>query len=42
MLSDLAGYANRVVIANDRLIKIENGEVYFSYKDYRDDNRRKI
>ncbi|MFO7907494.1 MAG: transposase [Planctomycetota bacterium] len=38
----LARYANRVVIANDRLTKIEDGEVFFSYKDYRDDNRRKV
>ncbi|MFO7901233.1 MAG: transposase [Planctomycetota bacterium] len=42
MVSYLARYANRVVIANDRLIKIEDGEVFFSYKDYRDDNRRKV
>ncbi|MGM0490891.1 MAG: transposase [Planctomycetota bacterium] len=33
MVSYLARYANRVVIANDRLIKIEDGEVFFSYKD---------
>ncbi|MFO7904189.1 MAG: transposase, partial [Pirellulaceae bacterium] len=42
VVSYLARYANRVVIANDRLIKIEGGEVYFSYKDYRDNNRRKV
>jgi len=42
VVSYLARYANRVVIANDRLIKIEDGEVYFSYKDYRDENRRKV
>ncbi|MFO7901692.1 MAG: transposase [Planctomycetota bacterium] len=39
MVGYLARYAKRVVIANDRLIKIEDGEVYFSYKDYRGDNR---
>ncbi|MGM0489679.1 MAG: transposase [Planctomycetota bacterium] len=39
VVSYLARYANRVAIANDRLIKIEGGEMHFSYKDYRDDNR---
>ncbi|MFO7905535.1 MAG: transposase [Planctomycetota bacterium] len=29
----LARHANRLMIANDRLIKIEGDEVYFEYKD---------
>ena len=41
VVSYLARYANRLVIANDRLIKIEDGEVFFRYKDYRDHNQWK-
>ena len=41
VVSYLARYASRVVIANDRLIKIEDGEVHFSYKDYRNNTRWK-
>ncbi|MFW6171706.1 MAG: transposase [Planctomycetota bacterium] len=32
MCSRLACYANRVVIANDRVIKIDGDEVFFWYK----------
>ncbi len=34
----LARYANRVVIANSRLDKIDGDDVLFRYKDYRDEN----
>lgn len=37
----LARYANRVAIANSRLIAREDGDVLFSYKDYQDHGRRK-
>ena len=37
----LARYANRVAIANSRLIAREDGDVLFWYKDYRDHGRRK-
>jgi hypothetical protein len=37
----LARYANRVVIANNRLMGIEGDEVLFRYKDYRDGNQWK-
>jgi hypothetical protein len=32
----LARYASRVAISNDRLISLEDGQVSFYYKDYRD------
>ena len=32
----LARYASRVAISNDRLISLEDGQVRFYYKDYRD------
>jgi len=32
----LARYARRVAISNDRLISLEDGQVRFYYKDYRD------
>ena len=35
VLQYLGRYAHRVAISNSRLVKIENGEVTFSYKDYR-------
>ncbi|MEK7754000.1 MAG: transposase, partial [Acidobacteriota bacterium] len=41
-LKYLAAYANGVALHNDRLISIEEDEVTFSYKDYRDQGRRKI
>ena len=41
MVGYLARYANRVVIANNRLMGIEGDEVLFRYKDYRDGNQWK-
>ena len=32
----LGRYTHKVAISNQRLIKIEDGEVHFNYKDYRD------
>jgi len=37
----LARYANRVAISNGRLIAIEDDEVLFRYKDYRDGDQWK-
>jgi hypothetical protein len=34
-------YTHRVAISNRRLISIDNGEVRFSFKDYKDGGRRK-
>ena len=38
----LARYVDRVAISNERLIAIDGEEVLFYYKDYRDENERKI
>lgn len=38
----LGNYTHRVAISNFRLIKIENGYVYFFYKDYRQAGKRKV
>ena len=38
----LARYASRVAISNDRLLTMEDGQVSFYYKDYRDDGRVKV
>lgn len=37
----LGNYTHRVAISNSRLIKLENGYVYFKYKDYRKNGERK-
>jgi hypothetical protein len=36
VLSYLAGYTHRVAISNHRLIKVEDGKVFFKWRDYRD------
>ena len=41
-LGYLAAYANGVALHNDRLIAMDDDTVAFSYKDYRDQGRRKI
>ncbi len=38
----LGNYTHRVAISNFRLIKIENGYVYFFFKDYRQGGKRKV
>lgn len=38
----LARYANRVGISNNRIIKLENGNVTFKWRDYRDGNKEKL
>lgn len=37
----LGRYTHRVAISNNRIIKIENDKVTFSWKDYADNNKRK-
>lgn len=37
----LARYTHRTAISNARILQLEQGEVAFRYKDYRDDNRWK-
>ena len=38
----LGRYTHRVAISNHRLLKAENGQVSFAYKDYADQNKRKV
>ncbi len=37
----LGNYTHRIAITNKRIVKVENGMVYFRYKDYKDHNRQK-
>ena len=41
-LKYLAGYARGVALKNERLLLLDNDEVTFSYKDYRDQGKRKV
>ena len=41
VLNYLGRYTHRVAISNNRLLDIDNGEVTFSWKDYRDRDRQK-
>ena len=38
----LGRYTHRVAISNNRIIGMEDGKVSFSWKDYADDNKKKI
>ena len=38
----LGRYTHRIAISNYRIVKVEDDFVYFTYKDYRDGNKRKI
>ena len=42
VLSYLGRYTHRVAIANHRLIKMENDQVYFRWKDYRQQSQQKV
>jgi hypothetical protein len=42
VLAYLARYTHRAAIANSRLVAITDGEVTFTYKDYRRNGRRKV
>jgi hypothetical protein len=35
-------YTHRVAISNHRIVDIEDGQVQFNWRDYRDDNQQKI
>jgi hypothetical protein len=41
VLKYLARYTHRVAISNNRLLKLEDGQVTFRYKDYGDDRQQK-
>ena len=38
----LGRYTHRIAISNYRILKVENNKVYFTYKDYTDNNKKKI
>jgi len=38
----LGRYSHRVAIANSRLLALEDGQVFFRWKDYADDQRTKV
>lgn len=38
----LGRYTHRIAISNYRILKVENDIVYFTYKDYKEDNKKKI
>ena len=41
VLEYLGRYTHRVAISNHRIVKVENDEVTFSYRDSKDDNKKK-
>jgi hypothetical protein len=41
VLDYLGRYTHRVAISNNRILKLENGKVTFSWRDYRDANKTK-
>ena len=41
VMAYLGRYTHRIAISNHRIKKLENGNVTFEYKDYRDKNRKK-
>jgi len=43
MLIDYLGrYTHRIAIGNHRILKMEDGQVFFSWRDYADGNKKKI
>ena len=42
VLDYVGRYTHRVAISNNRLIDIDNGQVQFHWKDYRDDSQIKV
>ena len=42
VLDYLGRYTHRVAISNDRLVRLEDGEVTFRWKDYRQGNQQKL
>jgi len=38
----LARYTHRIAISNYRIVKLENDYVYFTYRDYKDNNKKKV
>jgi hypothetical protein len=42
MVDYVGRYTHRVAISNHRIVDIENGQVKFNWRDYRDNNQQKI
>ncbi|MFT9497904.1 IS91 family transposase [Anaerosolibacter sp.] len=42
VLEYLGRYTHRVAISNHRIVKLENGQVTFWWRDYRDGNKKKL
>jgi len=42
VLDYLGRYTHRVAISNDRLVRLQDGEVTFRWKDYRQGNKQKL
>lgn len=42
VLEYLSLYTHRIAISNSRILKLENGQVTFRYKDYKDDCKQKV
>ena len=42
VLEYFGNYTHRVAISNQRIIRLENGMVYFKWRDYSDNNKKKI
>lgn len=38
----LSKYTHRIAMSNHRINKVENDHVYFTYKDYKDQNKKKV
>jgi len=42
LLDYLGRYTHRIAIGNHRILKMEDGEVFFRWRDYADGNKKKI
>lgn len=38
----LARYTHKIAITNSRIVKVEDGKVFFKYKDYKDNSKKKL
>jgi len=38
----LGRYTHRIAISNSRIVKVEDGKVFFKWKDYKDENKIKV
>ena len=42
VINYLSKYTHRIAISNYRIVKLENDNVYFTYRDYKENNQKKI